>query len=76
MPLSEVRIAFPVEAFLARLHESHEVCVYEAIERLVCAGAEVGLDADALLRLLDRGKTYEELLERIESEMESMPKAA
>jgi hypothetical protein len=76
MPLSEVRITFPFEAFLSRLHESHEVCVYEAIERLVWAGAEVGLDADGLLRMLDKGKTFEELLERIESEMESVAKAA
>jgi hypothetical protein len=59
------------EGFLTRLHESHELSVYEAIERLVQAGEAVGLDAAALLRLLDRGMTFEKLLEVIESKMAS-----
>lgn len=64
------------EAFLTRLRESHEVSVYEAIERLTYAGKAVGLDENALLRMLDRGMTFEELLELIESKMESLQNAA
>jgi len=64
------------EVFLARLRESHEVSVYEAIERLVQAGEAVGFDADALLRMLDRGMTFEKLLELIESKMNCSEKAA
>jgi hypothetical protein len=64
------------ELFLTRLRESHEVCVYEAIERLVQAGAAVGLDSNALLRMLDHGVTFEELLELIESKMEYLQQSA
>ena len=63
------------EVFLARLHESHEVSVYEAIERLVQAGETVGFDSHALIRMLDQGVTFEELLELIESKMESQQAA-
>jgi hypothetical protein len=64
------------ESFLIRLRESHEVSVYEAIERLVQAGEAVGLDARSLLQVLDQGMTFEELLEVIESKMGSSQKAA
>ena len=64
------------EAFLTRLRESHEVSVYEAVERLVQAGEAVGFDANALLRMLDQGMTFAELLELIESKMECLRKAA
>ncbi len=64
------------ETFLTRLRESHEVSVYAAIERLVQAGAAVGFDGDSLIRMLDRGMTFEELLELIESKMECLQKAA
>jgi len=64
------------EDFLTRLRESHEVSVYEAIERLVQAGEAVGFEAHALLRMLDRGMTFEEMLELIESKMECLQKAA
>ena len=64
------------ETFLTCLRESHDVSVYEAIERFVQAGEAVGLDEHALLRMLDRGMTFEELLELIESKMESSQKAA
>ena len=66
----------PFEVFLAHLHESHEVSVYEAIERLVQAAEVVGLNSDALLRMLNRGTTFEELLELIEARMELMQEAA
>jgi hypothetical protein len=65
-----------LDVFVARLHESHELSVYEAIERLIQAGASVGLDAEALLRLLDRGMTFEALLEVIECRMERLPRVA
>jgi hypothetical protein len=64
------------EAFLARLRESHDVSVYEAIERLTYAGEVVGLNAQDLIGMLDRGMTFEELLELIESKMESCQTAA
>ena len=64
------------EVLLSRLHEAHELSVYGAIERLVQAGEAVGLDADALVRLLDRGKTLEELLKLVESKMEHLQKVA
>jgi len=70
------QIANTFEAFFTRLHESREVAVYEAIERLVQAGETVGLDAHSLLRMLDRGMTFEQLLELIESKMEFPQKAA
>ncbi|MGC2477965.1 MAG: hypothetical protein WA485_26740 [Candidatus Sulfotelmatobacter sp.] len=63
------------EVFLTHLRESHEVSVYEAIERLTHAAEAVGFDAHDLVGMLDRGMTFEELLELIESKMES-PKAA
>lgn len=69
--------SFPtLDIFVIRLHESHELSVCEAIERLVQAGAAVGLDANALLRMLDRGMTFEALLEVIECRMQSLPRAA
>jgi len=58
------------EVFLTRLHEAHELPVYEAIERLVQSAGAAGFDTDTLLRMLDRGMTFEELLELIESKME------
>jgi len=64
------------ELLLSRLHEAHEVSVYEAIERLVHAGAAVGLDAHALVRMLDSGKTLEEVLETVESKIELLQNVA
>ncbi|HEX4783999.1 MAG TPA: hypothetical protein VH350_06625 [Candidatus Sulfotelmatobacter sp.] len=65
-----------LDVFVTRLHEAHEVSVYEAIERLVQAGGAVGLDEGALLRMLDRGMTFEALLEVIESRMECSQRVA
>jgi hypothetical protein len=65
-----------LQVLVDRLHECHELSVYEAIERLVRAAEAVGFDSDALLRMLDRGLTFEELLEFIESKMECLQKAA
>ena len=64
------------ELFLTRLRESHDVCVYEAIDRLVQAGATVGLESDALIRMLDQGVTFKELLALIESKMECLQQSA
>ena len=64
-----------IEILLTRLHESREVSVYEAIERLVQAGESVGFDASTLIRLLDQGRTFEELLELVESKMECLQAA-
>jgi len=72
----EANAAKVVERLLARLHESHDLSVYEGIERLVHAGEEVGFHAETLARMLDQGMTLEELLEQIELKMESSQKAA
>lgn len=58
-------------ALIARLQESHAVSVYGAIERFVQAGQAVGLDVDDLIRLLDQGKTLQELFELVEARMEA-----
>ena len=65
-----------LDVLLTRLHESHEVSVYQAIERLVQAGEAVGLDAHHLVRMLDQGITFAELLGHIESQMEGSQRAA
>jgi len=62
--------------FVTRLHESHQVSVYGAIERLVLAGEAVGLDAHTLMRMLDQGMSLEDLLACIESRMEGSRRAA
>lgn len=72
-PVHQTTSTFDV--LLTRLHEFHEVSVYEAIERLVQAGEAVGLDAQDLVGMLDRGVTLEELLESIESQMECSQRA-
>ena len=64
------------EVFLTRLRESHDVSVYEAIERFTHAGEAVGFEVSALIKMLDRGTTFEELLALIESRMERSQKAA
>lgn len=73
---SETHAVDTLQAFVARLHECNELSVYEAIERLVRAGEAVGLDSDALIRKLDQGMSFEELLEFIETKMEYLQKAA
>ncbi len=73
---SENHAVDTLQVLVARLHECHELSVYEAIERLVRAGEAVGLDSDTLLRMLDQGLTFEELLDLIESKMECLQKAA
>ncbi len=63
-------ISNTLDVLTSRLHESHDVSVYEAIERLVKAGESVGMDVPALIRMLDRGIPFEEVLEFVESQME------
>ena len=65
-----------LEVFVTRLHESHDVSVYGAIERLMQAGEAVGLDAPTMVRMLDQGVTFEKLLECIESRMGGSQRAA
>jgi hypothetical protein len=63
----------PVNSFdflLTRLHESRQLSVYAAIERLMQGGEAVGFNAQKLGQMLDRGVTLEELFQLIESEME------
>jgi hypothetical protein len=64
------------EVLISRLHESHAVSAYEAIERLVEAGQAVGFDIDDLVRLLDRGKSLQEVFELVESKMQEARNAA
>jgi hypothetical protein len=64
-----------LSVFVTRLHESHQISVYGAIERLVQAGEAVGLDAQSLLRMLDQGMSLEGLLACIESRMEGSQRA-
>lgn len=71
-----LQIVPSLEVFVTRLHESHDVSVYGAIERLMLAGEAVGLDAPTMVRMLDQGVTFEELLEYIEARMECSPGAA
>lgn len=66
----------PLQAFVDRLHECHELSVYEAIERLIHAAEEVGLGTDSLLQKLDQGMNFEELLELIETRLECLQKVA
>ena len=58
------------------LHESREVCAYEAIERLVQAGEKAGLSVEALIQMLDGGVTLEELLDLIEARITTRVAAA
>lgn len=76
MPSAHARIISPFDALFTCLQESREVCVYEAVERLVRAAEAVGIDADALSRMLDQGLSLEELLELIQTRMESARNAA
>lgn len=64
------------EVLISRLHESHSLPVYSAIERLVEAGGAVGLDISDLVRLLDRGKTLQEVFELVEVKMKQAREAA
>jgi ferritin-like metal-binding protein YciE len=59
-----------------RLHEARKVCAYEAIERLVQAGEEVGLSVETLIQMLDGGVNLEELLDLIEARMAARMAAA
>ena len=65
-----------LDVLVTRLHESHEVSAYDAIERLVLVGEVVGFGPDALVRMLDRGMGLEELIELIESRMECLQRAS
>lgn len=56
MPTGDPNTAI-LDSFVARLHESHEVSAYQAIERMIQAGESVGLHTDTLLRMLDQGST-------------------
>lgn len=64
-----------LDILVTRLHESHEVSAYDAIERLVSVAEAVGFGADALIRMLDRGMGLEELIELIGSRVECLERA-
>jgi hypothetical protein len=76
MPATGSQPVTAVQAVLSCLHESSDSSVYDAVERLVQAGDAVGLDADTLVRMLDRGMTFVELLELIEARMECLQKGS
>jgi hypothetical protein len=65
-----------LDVLVTRLHESHELSVYDSLERLVLVGEAVGFGADALVRMLDRGMGLEELLELIEGKTECLQRTA
>ena len=74
--LAALRSQDTFEVLISRLHESHSLPVYSAIERLVEAGQAVGLDVKDLVQLLDRGRTLQELFELVEGKMEHTQEAA
>ena len=65
-----------VEILLTRLHESHDVAAYEAVERLTRAAEAAGFDADTILGMFDRGMTLQKVLELIVSSSTRLQKAA
>ena len=70
------QIGNKVDVLVAHLHEAHDLSVYEAVERLVQTADAVGLDIDTLVRMLDQGVTFEEILESIEMRLKDSPRAA
>jgi len=52
-----------------RLHEARDLCVYDAIERLVQAAEQVGFSVEDLIYMLDRGMSLSSLFDLIESRM-------
>lgn len=66
----------PVEIVLTGLHESHDVSAYEAVERLLYTAQAAGVDAQALLRMLDQGIAFQNVLDLIISKAKSSQKAA
>ena len=73
---AKVETADALGVFVNRLHESHQVSVYGAIERLVQAAKAVGLDEHTLLAMLDQGMSLDDLLACIEARMEGWRRAA
>lgn len=57
------------EDFLTTLGEAHDESVYGAVERLIQAGEQVGLNVHDLLRMLNGGMKLESLFEVIELRM-------
>jgi len=76
MPPATIEGREAFEILLGLLRESHELSVYESIERLVHAGEAVGLDMKALICMLDRGMTLDELLRLLQSKLERLDAAA
>jgi hypothetical protein len=66
----------PVENLLTRLHESHDVSAYEAVERLLQAGEAAEFDADTLLAMLDQGVALQKVFDLIVSKANRSQKAA
>ena len=58
-----------LEECFASLGEAHHESVYEAIERLVKAGEQVGFTVLDLIRMLNGGMSVESLLDVIEVRM-------
>ena len=66
----------PVQVVLRGLHESHDVSAYEAVERLLYTAEAVGVDTEALLRMLGQGIAFQNVLDLIVSKAKSSQKAA
>jgi hypothetical protein len=66
----------PMEVVLRGLHESHDVAAYEAVERLLYTAEDAGVDTQALLRMLDQGIAFQNVLDLIISKAKSSQKAA
>jgi hypothetical protein len=66
----------PVEDLLTRLHESHHLSAYEAVERLLQTGEAAEFDADTLLAMLDQGVGLQKLFDLIISKANCSRKAA
>lgn len=65
-----------LEVVLTRLHEAHDVSAYEAVDRLVRAGEAAGFEAKMILRMLDQGMAFQNLLELIVSKSVPAPSSA
>lgn len=66
----------PMEIVLRGLHESHDVAAYEAVERLLYTAEAAGVDTQALLRMLDQGIAFQNVLDLIISKAKSSQNAA
>ena len=75
MPL-RAQPRYPVEDILTVLHETHDLSAYEAVERLVYSAESAGLNADALLAMINKATPFEKVLDLIVSKAKCSQKVA